>query len=39
MEKPDVFNCSNVFIANYFTNDRDCTHCNREHTLIYIYTG
>lgn len=39
MEKLDVFDCSNVFIASYFTNDRDCAHCNREHTLIYILTG
>lgn len=39
MEKLDVFDCSNVFIASYFTNDRDCAHCNREHTLIYIYSG
>ena len=38
MEKLDVFDCSNVFIASYFTNDRDCAHCNREHTLIYIYS-
>lgn len=39
MEKLDVFDCSNVFIASYFTNDRDCAHCNREHTLIYILSG
>lgn len=39
MERLDVFDCSNVFIANYFTNDRDCAHCNREHTLIYICSG
>lgn len=39
MEKLDVINCSNVFIASYFTNDRDCAHCNREHTLIYILSG
>lgn len=39
MEKLDVFDCSNVFIASYFTNDRGCAHCNREHTLIYIYSG
>lgn len=39
MEQLDVFDCSNVFIASYFTNDRDCAHCNREHTLIYIYSG
>lgn len=39
MEKLDVFDCSNVFIASYFTNDRGCAHCNREHTLIYIHSG
>lgn len=39
MEKLDVFDYSNVFIASYFTNDRDCAHCNRDHTLIYIYSG
>lgn len=39
MEKLDVFDCSNVFIASYFTNDRNCAHCNREHTLIYIHAG
>lgn len=39
MERPDVFDCSNVFIASYFTDDRGCAHCNREHTLIYIYSG
>lgn len=39
MEKLDVFNCSNVFIASYFSDDRGCAHCNREHTLIYIHSG
>lgn len=39
MERLDVLNCSNVFIASYFTDDRGCAHCNREHTLIYIYSG
>lgn len=39
MERLDVFDCSNVFIASYFTDDRDCAHENREHTLIYIYSG
>lgn len=39
MEKLDVFNCSNVFIASFFTDDRGCAHCNREHTLIYIHSG
>lgn len=35
----EVFDCSNVFIGSYFTDDRDCAHCNREHTLIYVYSG
>lgn len=39
MEKLDVLDCSNVFIASYFTDDRGCAHCNREHTLIYIQSG
>lgn len=39
MEKLVVFDCSNVFIASYFTDDRGCAHCNREHTLIYIHSG
>ena len=39
MEKLDVLNCSNIFIASYFTDDRGCAHCNREHTLIYINSG
>lgn len=39
MERLDVLDCSNVFIASYFTNSRDCAHCNREHTLIYIHSG
>lgn len=39
MEKLDVFNCSNVLIASYFTDDRGCEHENREHTLIYLCSG
>lgn len=39
MEKLDVFNCSNVLIASYFTDDRDCSHENKEHTLIYLCSG
>ena len=39
MERLDVFDCSNIFIASYFTDNRDCAHCNREHTLIYILSG
>lgn len=39
MERLDILDCSNVFIASYFTDDRDCAHENREHTLIYIQSG
>lgn len=39
MEKLDLFDCSNVLIASYFTEDRGCAHENREHTLIYICFG
>lgn len=39
MERLDVFDCSNVFIASYFTDDCNCAHENREHTLIYLYSG
>lgn len=39
MEQLDVFNCSNVFMASYFTDDRGCAHENREHTLIYLCSG
>ena len=39
MENLEVFDCSNVFIASFFTDDRGCAHCNREHTLIYILSG
>lgn len=39
MEHLDVFDCSKVFIGSYFTDDRDCAHCNREHTLVYCYSG
>ena len=39
MEQLDVFDCSNVLIACYFTDDRGCAHENREHTLIYLCSG
>ncbi len=39
MERLDVFDCSNVLIASYFTDDKGCAHENREHTLIYLYSG
>ncbi len=39
MDKFDVFDCSNVLIGCYFTDNRKCVHENREHTLIYICSG
>lgn len=39
MERLDVFNCSDILIASYFTDDRGCAHENREHTLIYLISG
>lgn len=39
MEQLNVFDCSNVMIANFFTDDRGCAHENREHTLIYLSSG
>ena len=39
MEHLEVFDCSNIFIASFFTDDRGCAHCNSEHTLIYIASG
>ena len=39
MERLDVFDCSNVLIASYFADDRECAHENREHTLIYQCSG
>lgn len=39
MERLDVFNCSNILIASYFTDNRGCAHENREHTLIYLISG
>ena len=39
MEQLDVFDCSNVLIASYFADDRECAHENREHTLIYQCSG
>ena len=39
MEQLDAFDCSNVLIASYFTDDRKCAHENREHTLIYLCSG
>lgn len=39
MEQLDVFDCSNVLIASYFSDDRGCAHENKEHTLIYLCSG
>ena len=39
MERLDIFDCSNVLIASYFTDDRGCAHINNEHTLIYLCSG
>ena len=39
MEELKVLDYSNVFIASYFTDDRECAHPNSEHTLIYLLSG
>lgn len=39
MENLKAFDCANAFVGCYFTDDKACMHCNREHTLIYIYSG
>lgn len=39
MERLEVFDCSNVFISSYFTDNRECAHENREHTLVYLCSG
>lgn len=39
MEELKVLNFSNVFIASYFTDNRECSHANKEHTLIYLCSG
>lgn len=39
MEHLDVFDCSNVLIACYFTDNKECVHENKEHTLIYLCQG
>lgn len=39
MEELKVLNYSNVFIASYFTDNRECAHANKEHTLIYLCSG
>lgn len=39
MEELKVLDFSNVFIASFFTDDRQCSHPNREHTLLYLCSG
>ncbi|MDE6341827.1 MAG: AraC family transcriptional regulator [Muribaculaceae bacterium] len=39
MENLKVLDYSNVFIASYFTDDKECAHANSEHTLIYLVSG
>ena len=39
MEILKVLDYSNTFIASYFSDDRQCTHPHREHTLIYLCSG
>lgn len=39
MERLDVFDCSHILIASYFTDEKGCAHENREHTLIYLCSG
>lgn len=39
MDTLKVLDYSDVFIASYFTDVRECSHPNREHTLIYLCSG
>ena len=39
METLKVLDYSDVFIASYFTDDTQCSHSNREHTLLYLLSG
>lgn len=39
MEILKVLDYSNVFLASYFTDDRQCSHSNFEHTLLYLKSG
>lgn len=39
MERLKVLDYSNIFIASYFTDDKQCSHSNREHTLLYLKSG
>lgn len=36
MEQLKVINFMDAVIGSYFTDDRECAHPNREHTLIYL---
>lgn len=38
MEQLNVFDCSNVLIASFFTDDRGCAHENREpHAYLSVF--
>lgn len=39
MEEQKVFDISDAFLASYLTDDRQCVHPNREHTLVYLCSG
>ena len=39
MEQLKILDLAHVFIASYFTDDRQCSHANKEHTLIYLQSG
>lgn len=39
MEQLKVINFSDAVIGSYFTDNVECSHPNREHTLIYICSG
>lgn len=39
MEQLKALDYNNAVIASYFTDDKECSHANREHTLIYICSG
>lgn len=39
MEEQKVFDISDAFLASYLTDDRQCAHPNREHTLVYLCSG
>lgn len=39
MQEHKVFDCSDIMIACFFTDDCMCAHENREHTLVYVCSG